>query len=166
MMTPAVPDRLRYDLKATAVASTNKMMSQPADGTDQYDGNPSSTLRFVVPHCTFAEFCDPTMSRFRIQFQLVVPNNSRETGLVNNFANDGRDIEAIFLDRGIESMIRRLEIFDTGGNRLESIDHYNCLYAITELCTNSPEVRKTRGRFAFECLTEKDYTYGTDVWPS
>ena len=43
--------------------------------------------------------------------------------------------EYVFFDRGIESIIRRLQIFDTGGNLLESIDHYNCLYAITELWT-------------------------------
>ena len=71
----------------------------------------------------------------------------------------------MFFDRGIESIIRRLQIFDTGGNLLESIDHYNCLYAVTELCTSEPDVRKSRGRFTMECLDPWNYEIGACVWP-
>ena len=40
-------------------------------------------------------------------------------------------------ERGPESMFRRVQIFDASGNMLENIDHYNELYALTELCTNN-----------------------------
>ena len=71
----------------------------------------------------------------------------------------------MFFDRGVESIIRRAQIFDTSGNLLESIDHYNALYAITELCTGEPDVRKGRGRFTMECMTINDYDRGSAVWP-
>ena len=72
---PAVPDRLQYNIKATAVDSTNTMKSTPADGQDFYQGDSTSTMRFVRPHSTFCEFCDPTISRFRMQFQVFIPND-------------------------------------------------------------------------------------------
>lgn len=187
MATPAVPDRLRYNLKATAVDSTNRLYNVYADGTDTYDGSPSSTIRFVIPHSSMDEFCDPTMSRFRMQLSFTIPYD-QQTTWIRKFRNDGRTQyfqtrpanadkdrnnpatyelpdEMIHLDRGFESLIRRVEIFDTSGNRIESIDHYNCLYAITELCTSIPEVRRTRGRFTMECLTGTDYDRGTAIWP-
>jgi hypothetical protein len=168
-----VPNNLQYNLKATAVSSTNKMVSNPADGTDKYDGTTTSVLRFVIPHSAYDEFCDPSMSRIRLQMQLIIPNNTLMTTdgtrpqnyNAKSLYNDNRDLETIFLDRGIESIIRRLEIFDTNGNRLESIDNYNCLYAVTELCTALPEVRQGRGRFTFECLTESNYERGSELWP-
>ena len=165
---PAVPDRLQYNIKATAVDSTNTMKSTPADGQDYYQGDSTSTIHFVTPHSTFCEFCDPTMSRFRMQLQVIVPNNmiGFDNTVERKIIGQGNDSqEYVFFDRGIESIIRRLQIFDTGGNLLESIDHYNCLYAITELCTSEPDVRKSRGRFTMECFDPWNYEVGACVWP-
>ena len=75
MATRAVPDRLKFDIKATAVDGSNTMKTTPADGSDYYRGEAGSTVCFVVPHSTFSDFCDPTMSRFRFQIQVLVPNN-------------------------------------------------------------------------------------------
>jgi hypothetical protein len=86
--------------------------------------------------------------------------------MINNPAkNPNSDKEVIHFDRGFESLIRRIDIYDMNGNLLEAIDHYNCLYAITELCTSEPETRMSRGRFTMECLQPSNYASGTDVWP-
>jgi hypothetical protein len=116
-----VPDRLRYNLKATAVSSTNKMVSQPADGTYRYDGSTTSVLKLVIPHSTYDELCDPTMCRFRLQMQSVFLDKTmlKTNAKIRNFHNNKAgynteaksDREDIFLDRGIESMIRRLDFF-------------------------------------------------------
>ena len=164
----AIPDRLQYNIKATAVDSTNTMKSTPADGQDFYQGDSTSTMRFVIPHSTFCEFCDPTMSRFRMQIQVFTPNDliPYDGTIDRKLKGHGNDSqEYVFFDRGIESIIRRVQIFDTSGNLLESIDHYNCLYAVTELCTSEPDVRKSRGRFTMECLDAWNYEIGSCVWP-
>ena len=108
------------------------------------------------------------MSRFRFQIQVLVPNNlipyDNSISLkVKGEASHSKEV--VFFDRGVESIIRRVQIFDTSGNLLESIDHYNALYAITELCTGEPDVRKGQGRFTMECMTINDYDRGSAVWP-
>lgn len=156
-----VPDRMRYNLKVTAVESTNKLTTGPANGTDTYAGGTSSTIEFTIPHSSMSEFVDPVMSRFRFQLQVYLPSH-----MINNPSkNSPYDKEVIHFDRGFESLIRRIDIYDMNGNLLEAIDHYNCLYAITELCTSEPETRKARGRFTMECLQPDDCARGTDVWP-
>ena len=168
MATQAVPDRLKFDIKATAVDGSNTMKTTPADGSDYYRGEVGSTVRFVVPHSTFSDFCDPTMSRFRFQIQVLVPNNLIPYDNSISLKVKGEAFyskEVVFFDRGIESIIQRVQIFDTSGNLLESIDHYNALYAITELCTGKPDVRKGQGRFTMECMTINDYGRGSAVWP-
>jgi hypothetical protein len=101
------------------------------------------------------------MSRLRFRLQVNIP---REL-LTNSIDDDARLREILQLDRGIESIIRRLTIEDMNGNRLEDIDHYNCLYAVTELCTGEPDVRRQRGRFTMECFQEDSLEKGTEVWP-
>ena len=156
-----VPDRMRYNLKVTAVESTNKLTTGPANGTDTYIGGTSSTIEFTIPHSSMNEFVDPVMSRFRFRLQVFLPPY-----MLNNPArNTNNDKEYVYFDRGFESLIRRIDIYDMNGNLLEAIDHYNCLYAITELCTSEPETRKSRGRFTMECLQEKDYATGSAIWP-
>jgi len=155
-----VPDRMRYNLKVTAAESTNKLTSAPCDGTDFYRGDPTSVISFIIPHSSFSEFVDPVMSRIRFILQVSIPELA-----TNSLNADGQRKECLFLDRGMESLVRRLWIEDMNGNRLEDIDHYNCLYAITELCTSEPEVRKTRGRFSMECFQPTDCEHGTEVWP-
>ena len=125
-MATGVPDRMRYNTKVSAANSTNKLSSNPCDGTDVYVGDTTSIITFILPHSSFAEFVDPQMSRFRFRLQLTVPEK-----LSNNYGrNDGVNREFVCLDRGIESIIRRLQIEDMNGNLLESIDDYNCLYAV------------------------------------
>jgi hypothetical protein len=160
-MASGVPDRMRYNLKVTAANSTNKLTSNPCDGTDVYAGEPTSTISFILPHSSFAEFVDPTMSRFRFQLQLTVPEK------LSNITGNRDDLnrEMVCFDRGFESIIRRIQIEDMNGNILESIDDYNCLYALTELCTGEPDVRRQRGRFTMECFQENDLEHGTDIWP-
>ena len=156
-----VPDRMRYNLKVTAVESTNKLTTGPCNGTDTYAGGTSSTIEFTIPHSSMNEFVDPVMSRFRFQLQVYLPQN-----MINNPAKDSASAkEVIHLDRGFESLIRRIDIYDMNGNLLEAIDHYNCLYAITELCTSEPETRKSRGRFTLECLQPEEHASGCDLWP-
>ena len=70
---PAVPNRLQYNIKATAVDSTNTMKSTPADGQDYYQGD--STARFASLFHTARSVNSATMSRFRMQLQVIVPNN-------------------------------------------------------------------------------------------
>jgi hypothetical protein len=48
---------------------------------------------------------------------------------------------------------------------LESIDHYNSLYAMTELCTGLPEVKQGTGRFTFECFDPQNYERDRELWP-
>ena len=160
-MATGVPDGMKYSLKVSAANSTNKLTSNPCDGTDVYVGDTTSTITFILPHSSFAEFVDPTMSRFRFRLQLTVPSY-----ITNNYGKrDNVNREFVCLDRGIESIIRRLQIEDMNGNLLESIDDYNCLYALTELCTGEPDVRRQRGRFTLESFQEEDLEHGTDIWP-
>ena len=105
---PAVPDRLQYNIKASAVDSTNTMKSSPADGQEFYQGDSTSTIRFVIPHSTFCEFCDPTMSRIRMQLQVNLPNNmiGYDGSIERKILGFGQDSqEYVFFDRGIESII-------------------------------------------------------------
>ena len=133
MATRAVPDRLKFDIKATAVDGSNTMKTTPADGSDYYRGEVGSTIRFVVPHSTFSDFCDPTMSRFRFQIQVLVPNtlipyDNSISLKVKGEASHSKEV--VFFDRGVESIIRRAQIFDTSGNLLK-------VSIITTLCMQS-----------------------------
>ena len=58
--------------------------------------------------------------------------------------------DCFFFERGPESIIRRLQVKDIQGRLLEDIDQYNCLYAITEICTADPTVRQHRAMFGLE----------------
>ena len=54
-----VLDKMRYNLKVTAVESTNKLTTGPANGTDTYTGGTSSTIEFTISHSSLSEFVDP-----------------------------------------------------------------------------------------------------------
>jgi len=64
--------------------------------------------------------------------------------------NTIRDQDTFFFERGPESLIRRFQIKDIQGRVLEDLDNYNLIYAVTEICTNSPDNRAGRDRFSME----------------
>jgi hypothetical protein len=56
-------------------------------------------------------------------------------------------------------------VYDQSNNLLESIDHYNALYAVTELCTGESDVRRQRGMFQLEFYEHEQPFLGSDIWP-
>ena len=101
------------------------------------------SIVFRIHHNPSGRFVDPTTCKFKMQFLLTVP--------ASIFPCD-----TFFFERGPESIIRRLQVKDIQGRLLEDIDQYNCLYAITEICTGDPVVRQGRATFGLE---------GNSAWP-
>jgi hypothetical protein len=58
----------------------------------------------------------------------------------------------IRFERGPESMFRRVQIQDSSGNLLESIENYNDLYCLTELLSDNVSNRKGVSTFHGEGL--------------
>ena len=140
MSTPVVSDRLRYGLKPIAVESKQSVLVIPALGTNVYEGSTSSTIVFRIPHNPSGRYVDPAATRIKFTFEFDASEMTEDLGIADSF----------YFERGPESLIRRFTIRDIQQRVLEDIDHYNALYAVTELCTGNEHVRKYRGHFHME----------------
>mmetsp|Transcript_8727 Transcript_8727/g.11505 ORF Transcript_8727/g.11505 Transcript_8727/m.11505 type:complete len:483 (+) Transcript_8727:1404-2852(+) len=65
-------------------------------------------------------------------------------------------------ERGLESLFRRVQFFDIGGNLLESFEHYNETYALQELLTSNKDIRNGVNFMHGEGLK---FTKGTSATP-
>lgn len=133
---PAVSDRMRYGIKDSAVRSDNLLHNFKASNGREFEVKMGNDIVFEIPSMGKGYYCDLASSyiRFSIKIESSVDITGSGTGHIR-FA------------RGPESMFRRLQIQDASGGLLETIENYNDVYALTELCCNSSQKRKGLGRF-------------------
>ena len=135
---PAVSDRMKYGIKQSAVRSDNLLHNFKASNGRSFDVKLGNEIVFEIPAMGKGYYCDLATSYIR--FGLRVTTSSDLTN-ANNATGSVR------FARGPESLFRRLQIQDASGGLLETIENYNDLYAVTELCCNSSTKRKGLGRF-------------------
>lgn len=173
-----VSDQMMYNLNPSAVQSSIHMKTINCDGGNVYKGGLNSKIIFTVPHIPGGEYWNPAESRFRCVFRLHLPAQVANNALVKNEGeipsvnflqttplSEGGYVDAIRLERGIESMIRRIEFKDQSGQLIESLENYNLLYAITEICHDDPDSRQNRGSFNLENCASDINTMGAFLWP-
>ena len=133
---PAVSDRMRYGIKESAVRSDNLLHNFKASNGREFDVKLGNDIVFELPSMGKGYYCDLASSYIR--FSIKVTTNTSISD-----SNHGH----IRFARGPESLFRRLQIQDASGGLLETIENYNDVYALTELCCNSSTKRKGLGRF-------------------
>lgn len=138
----AVTDSMRYNIKPVAVRSENLLTSIKASNGNQFSGDGVTQVIFDVPAMAGGYYLDTATSRF--VFNICLTDTS---GTATGTAANG----PIGFDRGPQSIINRWQLYDASGHLLEDIQNYHLLYAMTELCTNDPQVRRNRGAFFREC---------------
>jgi len=74
-------------------------------------------------------------------------------------------VDAIRFERGCESMIRRIEIKDQSGQLIESLENYNLIYALTEVCQDDPDTRQHKGSFFMEDCYQDRNCFGAYLYP-
>jgi hypothetical protein len=136
----AVSDRMRYGVKPTAVRSENILSSIKASNGNAFDGNGTSKIIFDIPAQAGGFYLDAAATRF--SFDLKMSNIGG--GVVTDVA------DIVYFDKGPNSIIQRLEIFDTAGHKLEDLENYNLTYKLIEVCTSDPVTQACRGSFLKE----------------
>ena len=131
---PAVSDRMRYGIKESAVRSDNLLHNFKASNGREFQVKLGNEIVFELPSMGKGYYCDLASSYIR--FTMKIEKTTDITG-------EGH----IRFARGPESMFRRLQIQDASGGLLETIENYNDVYTLTELCCNSAQKRKGLGRF-------------------
>ena len=126
---PAVSDRMRYGIKESAVRSDNLLHNFKASNGREFEVKMGNDIVFELPSMGKGYYCDLASSYIRFSIKIV--NTTQRTGHGH-----------VRFARGPESMIRRLQIQDASGGLLETIENYNDVYALTELCCNSSTKRK------------------------
>ena len=134
---PHVTTKMHYGLTPVAVESKAHILTLPCTGADSYPGDTSSNIVFRIQHNPSGWYVDSSATKIKFTFSLSLPNTIR-------------DQDAFFFERGPESLIRRFQIKDIQGRVLEDLDNYNLTYAVTEICTNSPDNRSGRDMFSME----------------
>jgi hypothetical protein len=74
-------------------------------------------------------------------------------------------VDGIRFERGPESMIRRIEIKDQSGQLIESLENYNLVYALSEICQDDPDTRQNRGSFFMENCYQDENALGAFLYP-
>ena len=151
MSNPVVSDKMRYGLKPIAVESKSHILTVPCIGTNTYSGDTGSTIVFRIMHNPGGRYIDPTATEIKMTFSLNLPSTISVS-------------DSFLFERGPESIIRRFQIKDIQGRVLEDIDQYNMVYAVTELCTNDPTVRQSRGAFHMESSMGDTDADATERW--
>ena len=154
----AVSDSMRFNVKPVAVRSENILTSIKSSNGNGFSGDGTTQVIFDVPAMAGGYYLGTANSRMTFNLGLTDMN-----GNASNFTAG-----TIFLDRGPQSIINRWQLYDASGHLLEDIQNYHLLYALTELCTNSPLVRSQRGAFYKECRnynsrTTSDPTNGSAI---
>ena len=135
---PAVSDRMKYGIKQSAVRSDNLLHNFKSSNGRTFEVKLGNDIVFEIPSMGKGYYCDLATSYIR--FGIRVTTSSALT-------NTNNDPGCVRFARGPESLFRRLQIQDASGGLLETIENYNDLYALTELCCNSATKRKGLGRF-------------------
>lgn len=138
----AVSDRMKYGVKQAAVRSECSLRNIKASNGTSFSQSLGTEIVFELPANANGTYCDFSKTFIRLTKSITGTNST----------SDAED--AIFrYERGPESMIRRLQIYDASGTLLESIEHYNECYAVQELLTASASQRVTSGHLTNECYT-------------
>lgn len=115
----AVSDRMKYNVKPTAVRSECLLNNIKCSNGNTF--SPGDQLVFDVPAMSGGYYLDPANSLFRFTVKRG-----------NLVAADGT---YVYFGRSPQSLIKRLEIYDAGGHLLENIDNYDALSAMIDICT-------------------------------
>ena len=133
---PAVSDRMRYGIKESAVRSDNLLHNFKASNGREFEVKLGNEIVFELPSMGKGYYCDLASSYLRFSVKIECSKTIADS-----------DNGHIRFARGPKSMFRRLQIQDASGGLLETIENYNDVYALTELCCNSATKRKGLGRF-------------------
>ena len=105
-------DRLKFDVKATAVRSENLVASIKATNGNAQSGDGISTVIFHIPAMSRGYYLDAALTRFSF--------NLRFTDVSGN-ATAIDSLKYIWLDRGAISIINRLQLYDQSSHLLEDL---------------------------------------------
>jgi len=95
----------------------------------------------------------------------VPPENVLSLSRIGEDQTAGQYIDCIRFERGCESIIRRLEVKDQSGQLVESLNDYDLIYAITEICQDDQTSRQTRGSFQGEKCYSENHAMGAFLYP-
>ena len=99
-----VSDRMRFNVKPTAVRSENLLNNIKASNGNTFTGSSNDQLIFEIPAMSGGYYLDAAASRFRLKLSL---NGTTAA----NFTK-------IWLSRGPQSLIKRIEIHDARKERI------------------------------------------------
>lgn len=129
----AVSDRMKYGIKSVAVRSENLLTTVKASNGNTFQGNGSTQVIFDIPAMSGGYYLDSASSRFSFKLSLMGSTISANS--------------EVALDRGVQSIIGRWQLYDASGHLLEDFQNYHLLYAMNEICTGNPVTRGFRGSF-------------------
>ncbi len=95
----------------------------------------------------------------------VPPPDQLSLARIGESQQQGQYIDCIRFERGCESVIRRLEVKDQSGQLVESLNDYDLIYAITEICQDDQNSRQTRGSFQGEKCYSENHAMGAFLYP-
>ena len=153
MRSDAVTDRMKYTIKPSAVRSENLLHNFKATNGRAFPIQLGQEIIFEFPGMGNGYYCDFSTSYFRMGVNCAFTNaianaTLSAAGVTANAVNQGY----MRFDRGLESIFRRIQIFDASGNLLENFENYNDLYWAIELMTNNSTLRSRMGNFHGEGL--------------
>ena len=134
----AVSDRLKFDVKPIAVRSENLVTSIKATNGNAQSGDGISTIIFDIPAMSGGYYLDAASTRFSF--------NLRFTDVSGN-ATAIDALKYIWLDRGANSIINRLQLYDQSGHLLEDLQNYHLLFGMEKVCTGHADVQRFRNNF-------------------
>mmetsp|Transcript_5361 Transcript_5361/g.8810 ORF Transcript_5361/g.8810 Transcript_5361/m.8810 type:complete len:516 (+) Transcript_5361:2278-3825(+) len=124
----AVSNMMRYSVKQSAVRSENSLRNIKASNGTSFTQALGTDIIFEIPASANGTYIDFSKSFFRFTKTFTF--------------NPGTTKNDLAYERGPESCLRRVQIFDAGGTLLENFEHYNECYALMELTTSCASDRK------------------------
>lgn len=128
-----LPTQLRYsDIATRAIASERVERNfTPSNGTD-FNGSTNKIVRIPIalPHGYFLD-CDNSFLRAKVT--------------ISRTNASGSDLSAVFLDGGLQALIRRLSIEGPDGSQIEVIDDYSLIAKIIDDYTIDPDNASSYG---------------------
>lgn len=124
----AVSDRMKYGVKQSAVRSENNLRNIKASNGTSFSQALGTEIIFELPASANGTYIDFSKSFFRF---------TKTFSSIN-----GNAALTYAYERGVESCLRRVQIFDATGTLLENFEHYNECYTMMELMTSCADDRQ------------------------
>ena len=131
-------DCLKFDVQPIAVQSVNLVTSIKATNGNAQLGDGISIIIFDIPAMSGGYYLDAASMRFSF--------NLRFTDVSGN-ATAIDASKYIWLDRGANSIINRLQLYDQSGHLLEDLQNYHLLFGMEKVCTGHADVQRFRNNF-------------------